>query len=69
MMKLILAYYDLSSAAIDKGADVEALSSMAAREDIGRFKYLPADEIDTGFERVRTLIQRQTDEIIARSDD
>ncbi len=69
MMKLILAYYDLSSAAIDKGADVEALSSMAAREDIGRFKYLPADEIDTGFERVRALIQRQTDEIIARSDD
>ncbi len=69
MMKLILEYYDIAGAAIEKGADVEALSSMAAREDIGRFKYLPTDEIDAGFERIRAEIKRQADEIIARSDD
>ncbi len=69
MMKLILEYYDISSAAIEKGADVEALSTMAAREDIGRFKYLPTDEIDAGFERICAEIKRQADEIIAGSDD
>lgn len=69
MMKLILEYYDISSAAIEKGADVEALSTMAAREDIGRFKYLPTDEIEAGFERICAEIKRQADEIIAGSDD
>ncbi len=69
MMKLILEYYDAATDAIEKGADVEALSAMAAREDIGRFKYLPTDDIDAGFERVRAEMKRQIDEIIARSDD
>ncbi len=69
MMKLILDYYDVCSAAIEQGADVEALSSLPAREDIGRFKYLPMDEIDTGYERINAELKRQTDEIIAGRDD
>ncbi len=69
MMKLILTYYDVCSAAIEKGANVEALSSMAAREEVGRFKYLPTEDIESGFERISAELKRQADEIIAGSDE
>ena len=69
MMRLILDYYDVCSSAIGKGADVEALSSLPAREDIGRFKYLSMDEIDAGYERINAELKRQADEIIAGRDE
>ena len=69
MMKLILDYYDVCSAAIDKGADVEALSMLPAREDIGRYKYLSNDEIYAGYERIVGELKRQAEEVISGRDD
>ena len=69
LMKLILAYYDACVAAIEKGADIEKLSSLPVREDIGRFKYLLDDEIDAGYERVLAELDKQAEEIISGRDE
>lgn len=52
MMRLILAYYDTAGAAIEKGADIDALAALPVREQIGRFKYVPEAEIDQKYEAV-----------------
>ena len=52
MMKLILAYYDKSLKALEEGVSVEALSNLAVREQIGRFKYSPIGVVDGAYEKV-----------------
>ena len=69
MMKLILAYYDLSVAALGKGADVEALAMLPAREEVGRFKYVENDSVDITYEKIMSDIKRQTEELADRRDD
>ncbi len=71
MMKLILDFYDVCVAAIEKGAEVDALSSMPVRETIGRFKYLPNDSADflTEYNIVVAELNAQADEIIAGRDE
>ncbi len=59
MMKLILEYYDGSREALDGGADIDVLAALPVREQIGRFKYTPEDEIDTECERILTLLATQ----------
>ena len=46
LMKLVLAYYNDSTKALSRGADVEDLVRLPVRERIGRFKYTTADAID-----------------------
>ena len=45
MMRLVLAYYDLCLDAIDKKASAELLWKLPSREKIGRFKYVPSENI------------------------
>lgn len=69
MMKLILAYYDACRAAIESGADVEALAMLPAREGIGRFKYTESDNIDAAYEGVISEMNKQIEEITAGRDE
>lgn len=57
MMKLILMYYDISSEALKKGADIETLSNLPVREKIGRFKYVPEQDTDREFENVSAAVK------------
>ena len=68
MMKLILNHYDVCTDALKKGAEIEALASMPAREDIGRFKYASNDSIDARFEEIKAETSRQAEEIISGRD-
>lgn len=68
LMKLILAYYDMCSDAIKKGADVEALAGLPAREEIGRFKYVEMDKIDARYEEIRNTLAAQIQEQIGRDE-
>ena len=45
MMDLVLAYYDQSVEALEKGAKLQNLINLPVREQIGRFKYVTEDEI------------------------
>ena len=44
MMKLVMEYYDECVKALEKGASVEDLAALPVREQIGRFKYVAAEE-------------------------
>ena len=69
MMKLILEYYDVCCDALKNGADVEALSSMPVREEIGRYKYTENDDIDEKYNKVLADIKKQAEEIVLGRDE
>ena len=69
MMKLILAYYDKALSALKNGADIEKLVSLPVRESIGRFKYVPAENINTSFEEILFKLHKDIDDILAKGED
>jgi len=69
MMSLVLAFYDKSIDALALDADIEKLVNIASREEIGRFKYVPENEIDERFEQVMDDIQSEIDKIIEEKED
>lgn len=60
MMKLVCEFYDKSLDALDNGADIENIVKIPVRENIGRFKYLPEDDIE---ERYNSLISQLTEQL------
>jgi len=68
MMRLILNYYDTALEALEKGADIEAIASLPAREQIGRFKYVEEDNIKTEYEKVLSLISSQMQNTLVKEE-
>ena len=52
MMDLVLAYYDQSVEALEKGAKLQNLINLPVREQIGRFKYVTEDQIQEEYKKV-----------------
>ena len=69
MMELVLAYFDKTTAALTKGANLNALIDMPIRERIGRFKYVGNDEIDRQFDDILYNLDKDIDEIISKGDE
>ncbi|MBE6794188.1 MAG: V-type ATP synthase subunit A [Ruminococcaceae bacterium] len=69
MMKLILTYYDKANDALNKGADIEQVVSMPIRESIGRFKYVPNDNIHSTFDEINNTLEKDINDIIAKGED
>ncbi len=69
MMKLILDFYDSSVEALSAGADIDNIVNMNVRESIGRFKYLPTNEIYNQFADVSENIAKELEEIISKGGD
>ncbi len=61
MLELVLLYYDLGREALNRGISIGDLVRLPVREAIGRFKYLPGDQIAKG----REAIERTLNEEIA----
>ena len=59
MLKLILEYYEKGLAALDADASFAKLSSLPVREEIGRIKYTPEDEMAARFEAVMNNLNEQ----------
>ncbi len=59
MIKLILAYYDVASEALKAGGDIEKISSLPVRENIGRFKYVKEENVAEEFNKVMEAIVSQ----------
>ena len=57
MMRLILAYYDECSKAVAQNANIETLANLPVREQIGRFKYTPEEQIDEKYNAVLNELQ------------
>ena len=52
MMKLVLAFYEQSMEALNKGESMNALLGMAVREKIGRYKYTTTENVETEYEKI-----------------
>ncbi|MEA5059722.1 MAG: V-type ATP synthase subunit A [Candidatus Pelethousia sp.] len=59
LLKLILAYYDKSLAALEKGASFSKLAALPVREDIGRYKYVHEDECKDRFQKLMAELNSQ----------
>ena len=69
LMKLILAFYDRSNAAINDGASIEKIVAMPVREKIGRFKYVKEDEIQKSFDDISAELDSDIDRAVKTSDE
>ena len=69
MMELILAFYDKSLEALNKGAAIEKIVSMPSRERIGRFKYTPEDNIDSEYTEILADLDSDVDKAVKTSDE
>jgi len=68
MMKLVLAFYDEASAALDKGAPLNALISMPVREQIGRFKYTLEDNLDAQYKKISEELHTEIANALGKED-
>ena len=68
MMKLVLGFYDKSVEALKEGAAVNDLIKMSAREQIGRYKYTPEDQLDTQYEAVVKELAAEISGLIGKED-
>ena len=69
MMELVLAFYDKTTAALDKGANLDSMINMPIRERIGRFKYAPESDIDRNFDDILYNLDIDIDNIIKKGDE
>ena len=53
MMKLVLGFYEQCTEALEQGAPIQGLLSMEFREQIGRYKYTPEEDLDVQYEAVK----------------
>lgn len=68
MMKLVLGFYDKSVEALKEGAEVNDLIKMSVREQIGRYKYTPEDQLDAQYEAVVKELAAEISGLIGKED-
>ena len=68
MMDLVLAYYDQSVEALEKGANLQNLINLPVREQIGRFKYVTEDEIQKEYEKVKEELHIEIANALGKED-
>ena len=59
LLKLILDYYELGMDALQEDASYAKLIALPVREEIGRFKYIPQEEIEARYEEISTELVEQ----------
>ena len=67
MMKLILSYYDKSAEALKSGADINGLSTLPARERIGRFKVQPEESTESEYNDILDNLDRDIQNVLNNS--
>ena len=68
MMKLILKFYDEALLALEVYGDIELISNLPVREQIGRFKYVEEKDINSEYEKVNSEIVKQMKETLVKED-
>ena len=68
MMKLVLAFYEKSIDALNKGADMNALIAMAVREKIGRYKYTTDADIESEYKNVEEELDKEVAAAFGKED-
>ncbi len=69
LLDIILHYDELCREALTKGADMNALFVISAREKIGRAKMADAVSFDADYDEIEALMKKEIDEVIAGGED
>lgn len=69
MMLLVCEFYEKSLEALNNGASIEKIVKMPVRESIGRFKYIPEDEVNSQYKAIIAELENQLDNISKEEDD
>ncbi len=69
MMELILSYYEKSLEALKEDVETGKLIALPVREQIGRFKYTPAEEVESRYQAVLTQLEEELKEAKAAKED
>jgi len=67
MMKLVYAFYEGGVSALKQGAQINDISGMQVREQIGRFKYVHEDDIDNHFIDVNKEMAKEFASLVAKA--
>lgn len=68
MMNLILNFYDISSKTLAEGAKINDIVNIPSRENIGRFKYVPENEIEKSYNDIIEMIKKDCAECLTRKE-
>ena len=68
MMKLVLAFYDQASEALNKGASMKDLLVMDVREKIGRYKYTTDADIESEYKNVEEELDKEVAAAFGKED-
>ena len=68
MMKLVLAFYEKSVDALNKGADMNALIAMPVREKIGRYKNTTDADIESEYKNVEEELDKEVAAAFGKED-
>ena len=69
MMKLVYAYYEEGSKALENGADINDLVKIPSRELIGRYKYTKESDIEAQYQLVMATLTKEISSLIGKEDD
>ena len=69
LMCLILAFYDKSEQALQKGAVIDNLVNMPSRERIGRFKYTKEEECANAFKEILSELDSDIEKAVSLGDE
>ena len=69
LLDIILQYDELCREVLTKGADMNALFVISAREKIGRAKMADAASFNADYDEIVALMKKEIDEVIAGGED
>ncbi len=67
MMKLILYFHEKAAEALEKGANIDDIATLAVRERIGRAKTVDASSFDSAFNDIVKDIDKELSEAVAKA--
>ena len=68
LMQLVVAFYEQSKEALEKGASIQGLLKMEVREKIGRFKYVTEDKLDEEYDRIEKELASEIANVLGKED-
>lgn len=68
MMKLVLAFYEQATEALNKGASMKELLVMNVRERIGRYKYTTTENIEAEYEKIMNELGAEIADTFGKED-
>ena len=69
MMSLVLAFFDRSIIALEKGAKIDDIVNMPVRERIGRFKYIELEDLQSNYDDILNTLNKELEDTVSKGGD